>query len=688
MPARRLSERVLLLIPGGRDAQVASNVLLSAEMQPRVCHSISECAALLPGGAGMVMVSDEVLQGADLRGLAQWVKEQAAWSDLPFIVLTRQGGNAERTPAAERLVKMLGNVTFVERPFHATTMISVAKTALRARRRQYETREHLVQVREGEDRLRMALEAGHLGSWEVLLPDQAMSASERCKAIFGREADQPLSYQDVIDAVHPEDRSAMQAAVQHALDDGSAYDIEYRCCWPDRSLHWVGMKGRVRHGVSGALESVVGVVIDITERRRAEEDRERLLRELSNERAVLEHRVAERTLDLYAANERLVQEMSEREQAQEQLRQSQKIETIGQLVGGVAHDFNNLLMAIIGNLEVLSHRLAPEPTTRRLADSAMQAAQRGASLTQRLLAFARRQDLRPRSTDVLALLREMFGLIERSVGPLVRVQLIAPPTLPAVRIDPNQLEMALLNLTVNARDAMPEGGTLDIALQLQGLRACEDADLVEGSYVLLTVKDSGAGMDAQTLRRAIEPFFSTKGVGQGTGLGLSMVHGLAKQSGGVFRLKSQVGAGTLAELWLPVSNEAVEETVPAPSAVTPKRSVTILLVDDDDLVAASTAAILEDLGHDVIEVNSGREALAALEGGLQPDLMITDHAMPHMTGIELIGKVRQSHPKLPVLLATGYADIPLGSATQLPRLTKPYTQEQICFEVNRLLDLG
>jgi signal transduction histidine kinase/FixJ family two-component response regulator len=687
MAARRLSERVLVLVPGGRDAAVASSVLTQAGLQPRVCGSLSECVALLPGGAGMVMVSDEALQSSDLRALAQWVREQAAWSDLPFVVLTRQGGNIERNPAATRLVKTLGNVTFVERPFHATTLISVADSALRARRRQYDTRDHLLQVREAEERLRIALEAGALGDWELSLPEYKLTASPRCKAIFGRRADEPFEYADLQRAVYADDRPAAEAAVARTLSDGSAYDIEYRCLWPDGSLHWVSVKGRVRFHGQGHAESMVGVSMDITARRHAQAEREQLLQELSDERQALEQRVVERTRDLRTANERLVQEMGEREQAEDQLRQAQKIETIGQLVGGVAHDFNNLLMAIIGNLEVLRHRVGSDPGQQRLTDTAMRAAQRGASLTQRLLAFARRQDLRPRSTDVGALLHEMMQLIQRSVGPMVRLQLQAPPSLPAVRIDPNQLEMAVLNLAVNARDAMPEGGSLDVALRVARMDASDDDDLQPGTYVLLSVKDTGQGMDTYTLRRAIEPFFSTKGVGQGTGLGLSMVHGMAKQSGGVFRLHSQVGRGTLAELWLPVSHDEVEASEPVEAAPAPLRSATILVVDDDELVAASTAAILEDLGHTVVEVNSGQEALGALEGGLQPDLMITDHAMPQMTGMELIGEVRVRYPALPVLLATGYAEMPLGSEAQLPRLMKPYTQQQICTEVNRLLGL-
>jgi signal transduction histidine kinase len=399
----------------------------------------------------------------------------------------------------------------------------------------------------------------------------------------------------------------------------------------------------------------------------------------------LERLVAKRTAALEDANDRLRAESERRERAQAALLQAQKIETMGQLVGGVAHDFNNLLMAVIGNLDLLAKRIGNDPRMTRFLEGALEGARRGATLTQRLLAFARRQELQSRPTDVIALLEDMRGLIGRSVGPMIEVKIIASGAMPAVNIDPNQLEMALLNLAVNARDAMPKGGTLTIVLDHQIATASGELKLAPGAYVRLSVQDTGEGMDAATLARAVEPFFSTKGIGKGTGLGLSMVHGLADQSGGTFRLKSQLGVGTTAELWLPVSHGAAEASVHHEAAKATTAPATILLVDDDALIAASTAALLEDLGHRVIEAHSGKEALAILREGLNPDLVITDHAMPSMTGIDLAVRLRVHDPKLPILLATGYAELQGDLPIELPRLAKPYTQEQLSSEIAMLL---
>jgi signal transduction histidine kinase len=399
----------------------------------------------------------------------------------------------------------------------------------------------------------------------------------------------------------------------------------------------------------------------------------------------LERLVAQRTAALEEANVRLRAESEQRERAQVALMQAQKIETMGQLVGGVAHDFNNLLMAVIGNLDLLAKRVADDPRKTRLLEGAMEGARRGATLTQRLLAFARRQELKSRPTDIVALVEDMRGLISRSVGPMIEVKIIASRATPSVNIDPNQLEMALLNLAVNARDAMPMGGALTIALDHRHVGPAGDLGLVPGAYVRLSVQDTGEGMDAATLARAVEPFFSTKGIGKGTGLGLSMVHGLANQSGGAFQLRSQLGAGTKAELWLPVANRAAEAFSQSHKPLTVTSPATILLVDDDALIAASTAGLLEDLGHRVVEAHSGKEAIAFLEGGLKPDLVITDHAMPGMTGVDLALTLRARDPKIPILLATGYAEPPRDVPIELHRLAKPYTQEQLSVEIARLL---
>jgi signal transduction histidine kinase len=405
--------------------------------------------------------------------------------------------------------------------------------------------------------------------------------------------------------------------------------------------------------------------------------------------AELERLVAERTADLERANSQLREEIVGRERAQAALLQAQKIEALGQLVGGVAHDFNNLLMAVIGNLDLLAKKLGEDARLHRLLDGAMEGARRGATLTQRLLAFARKQELKAQATDVRSLVEDMIGLIDRSVGPMVRIELHAEDKMPVVDVDPNQLEMALLNLAVNARDAMITGGVLTIGLSEQIVDVNDQLGVQPGRYVVLSVRDTGEGMDAETLARAVEPFFSTKGVGKGTGLGLSMVFGLAQQSGGALRLESVPSSGTTARLWLPVASETTLSSGRSSNIVTRASGpAKILFVDDDLLIAGSTVGLLEDLGHQVIEAHSAIEALRLLEGGLAADLLITDHAMPGMTGIELVREVRRQYPHLPILLATGFAELEGGEVVDVARLAKPYTQAQLATEIAHLLPVG
>lgn len=369
------------------------------------------------------------------------------------------------------------------------------------------------------------------------------------------------------------------------------------------------------------------------------------------------------------------------EEARQALLQSQKIEAIGQLTGGVAHDFNNLLAAILGSLELI-RKQGPNERVEALVDTAIQGARRGISLTQRMLAFARRQDLSPKVVDIAELIGGMSDLLQRSLGPLVGIETQFPLGMAKVRVDPNQLELAILNLVVNARDAMPEGGTVVIAARSVEVGSSDGARLAPGRYLCVSVIDKGQGMDEATLARAMEPFFTTKGFGKGTGLGLSMVHGLAEQSGGRLTLGSRLGEGTTAELWLPVADEVQtaqgESDPPSPVAEEKsERPLTVLVVDDDALILMNTAALLEDLGHKVIEASSAKEALAILSNGEAVDLLITDHAMPQMTGAQLAEAVMAKWPTLPIILATGYAELPSDSGLKLPRIAKPFWQADL-----------
>ena len=546
-----LSERALILAPNGRDGRVAMQLLQAAGLPAEVHENLIALSLEIEKGAGLAIITEEAIQSSDLKALSERLRRQPPWSDFPFVLLTLRGGGPERNPAAARLGEILGNVTFLERPFHPTTFLSVVRTAVRGRRRQYEARKRLEEL-----------------------------AHER-------EA-------------------------------------------------------------------------------------------LSKLTATLEQRVKDRTAELEG-------EVRAREQIQDQLLQSQKMESIGKLTGGVAHDFNNLLMAVMGNLELLRKRVTGDPRMRRLIDAAIQGAERGAALTQRMLAFARQQDLKTVSSDLEALVLGMRELLERSLGSNVELRFDIAPNLPSAQVDANQIELAILNLAINSRDAMPNGGTISIEVG-QGT-ATDGGQLPPGGYLWIKVADTGSGMDAKTLQMAVEPFFSTKPLGKGTGLGLSMVHGLAVQLGGSLELTSTLGAGTSATLWLPIAAMrataaiATLETAPLASTNTAK----ILVVDDDPLIAMSTVDMLEDLGHTVIRANSGKRALEMLESELAFDVLMTDHAMPGMTGLELAEIARRKWPNLRVLLATGYADLPNHEKTNLPRLSKPYRQAQLQAEIDRLL---
>ena len=364
------------------------------------------------------------------------------------------------------------------------------------------------------------------------------------------------------------------------------------------------------------------------------------------------------------------------EKARETLLQSQKMDAIGQLTGGIAHDFNNLLTAVIGSIELARKRVPDDPKILGLLDNAIQGAQRGATLTQRMLAFARRQDLQAEAIDIPLLVRGMTDLLQRSLGPAVAIDTHFPLTLAPVQADANQLEMALLNLAVNARDAMPQGGEIVISAREKVLSSSDS--LRPGKYICLSVKDTGEGMDEATLARASEPFFTTKGAGKGTGLGLSMVHGLAEQLGGRFYLHSKKGHGTTAELLLPVAEKAATQPDIAaePTANADIGPLVVLAVDDDDLVLMNTAAMLEDLGHTVIEASSGKQALGILHR-THVDLVVTDQAMPHMTGTQLAEAIRTEWPAVPILLATGYAELPPEAGNKFPKLSKPFLLDDL-----------
>jgi PAS domain S-box-containing protein len=380
---------------------------------------------------------------------------------------------------------------------------------------------------------------------------------------------------------------------------------------------------------------------------------------------------------------RVVERTREREVALAQLYESQKMETIGQLTGGVAHDFNNLLFVILGSLTLLKKGIPDDPRTLRLLDGAIQGAERGATLTKRLLAFARRQELKPEAVEVQTLIPNIRDFLQRSVGPEIAIRIDIANDLPSVRIDANQLELALMNLAVNSRDAMPGGGLMTIACRNATSDELSRLALTAGEgYVYIAVTDTGEGMDDATLAKSMEPFFTTKGIGKGTGLGLSMVHGLAAQSGGATEIKSELGKGTTVAIWLPQArNDDAPHGAPANDDLklpNTARRLKVLLVDDDLLVSTNTAYMLADLGHDVLEASTAAQALQHLGSEPHVDLVITDYAMPRMNGFDLALEIERSKPGIPIVIATGYAELPMQAMPlRFPRLAKPYTQQDL-----------
>ena len=568
-----LSERVLILAPQGRDAFVAERILSEAGLVAEICSDLFKLQGELHLGAGAALLTDDAIRNADLKGLAGWVGTQPSWSDFPFVLLTERGGGLERNPAAERQMGAFGNISFLERPFHPTTLISVVKTALRGRRRQYEARARLEALHQSESLARTA---------------------------------------------------------------------------------------------------------------------ETNLRRLNE---TLETRVAERTGEIDAANRQLLSQIEERERVESTLRQMQRLEAVGQLTSGVAHDFNNLLTVILGNIGFMDKDLGDLSTKmkQRLAHMRL-AAERGAKLTSQLLAFSRHQRLEPSPIDINDALASMRDLLQSSLGGSVQIITNFRQGLWWAFVDPNQIELVVLNLAINARDATEVGGsvTLETANATLG-HPQKPEEPPAGEYVVISVTDTGTGMTQEVLSKAFEPFFTTKDIGKGSGLGLSQVLGFAKQSGGGMRIETRVGEGTSVKVYLPrATPTGVEASPRSTEAIQPHRKgALILLLDDDEAVRDITASMLRELGYLVLAVGSGGAALDLLERNDSVDLALLDYAMPGMNGVEVAKQIHSRFPSLPILFITGYADkSALGEIGDARIIKKPFVTDELANKVRAALQIG
>jgi len=884
---RTSAQRALILAPHGRDAAIAATMLHEAGIDADSAPDLPTLVAELRSGAGFALVTEEALRGADLRSLDAFLRDQEEWSDFPFILLTQRGGGLERNPAAVRLLETLGNVTFLERPFHPTTLVSLAKAALRARLRQYEARSRLAEINASEAQFRAFAQAMANHVWTAP-PDGKLDWFNQRTLEYSGLTQEMLAGDGWAATVHPEDLAEATADWASSVASGHDYETEFRIRRADGEyrwhlvralpirdgdgtiLRWIGTNTDIHgqklseaasqrdrdrlwmlsqdlmlvcdfDGVITAVnpsatrllgwseEEMVGHNIvdflhaddvastaaqvanllagattlafenryacknggyrlldwtavpdagrihavgrDITEERSLARDRERIWNlspvvklvlstsgvvhavnpswtavlgwseqetvgrkitdfvapdELPRSEAALarigageplpeveriymnkdgkRRRLAWITVSdggtLYAfgrdvtAEREAADALAETEAA---LRQSQKMEAVGQLTGGIAHDFNNLLQGITGSLEIVQRRLDAGRLdgVDRFLGGAANAANRAAALTHRLLAFSRRQPLDPRPVEVNPLIASMEDLMRRTLGEQIDLEFSLAEDAWLTLCDHNQLENALLNLVINARDAMPDGGTLTIETSNRDIdraSAPRQQEMESGQYVCIRVTDTGSGMDEDTIARAFEPFFTTKPLGQGTGLGLSMIYGFARQSEGYTTIESERGRGTTFSLFLPRYDGAMQ-TEPTPEQAPAERTdaaETVLVVEDEPEVRGLIVEVLSELGYHAIEAGDGPEGLEKLRSRHRIDLLVTDIGLPGLNGRQIADAGRELRPGLKVLFMTGYAEnAALAPGFLQPGtgiITKPFTIDALAARVRAILE--
>lgn len=559
-------------------------------------------------------------------------------------------------------------------------------TEQRAAKERLRVSEALTQ--ENIQRVQLALAAGAIiGSWawdlklDRFTVDEAFAIAFGLDSALGRDG---IPLAQIVATVHPDDRLGLLDAIHQAIARGGKYAHQYRVRHADGNYYWLEANGRVDCDADGTPVSFPGVLLDIEGRRSVEAERDRAIDDLRALNETLEQRVAERSAEL--------------QDAQEKLRQSQKMEAVGQLTGGLAHDFNNLLAGISGSLELMQVRMMQGRFSdiERYLSAAQDAAKRASALTHRLLAFARRQTLDARPTDVNRLVSELQDMIQRTVGPGIHLEVVGMPGLWVALVDAPQLENALLNLCINARDAMPAGGHIIVETANKWLdeRMAAHHQILEGQYLALSVTDTGCGMPPEVVARAFDPFFTTKPIGEGTGLGLSMIYGFAQQSGGLVRLYSEVGLGTTVCLYLPRHHAEAESAAQRPERIAIQsgdRSKTVLVVDDEPTVRMLVMDILEDLGYMAIEASDSAAGLTILQSNARIDLLVSDVGLPGgLNGRQMADAGRACRPDLKVLFITGYAENSvLGNGrleSGMAVLTKPFSIEAMRLRIHAMAE--
>jgi PAS domain S-box-containing protein len=671
------SRRVLLLAPYGRDAATLVDVLRVRGFLSEDVASIQALADKLDDSVGAVVVTEEAIVG-DMTTLLDALRRQEPWSDIPFILLraARSSSPGLRPSLPEEAL----NVIELERPLSSTSVASAVSTALRARQKQFSLREHMARLEESESALRESHSELRLiaDSLPVLIAfiDKNLVyrfANRAYEDWFGMPVSKVLGHRvdEVLGAdVWKERRQAVASVL-----NGEAVRLE--ASWPtvDGQQREAEIRYLPRMGASGEVDGFHVFATDITDRKVA-------LEATRLQAAALEVRVRERTAALQA-------EMQAREASEAALRQAQKMEAVGQLTGGIAHDFNNMLTGILAAMDLMRMRVDAGnfDGIGRLVDTATASAQRAAGLTQRLLAFSRRQTLDPKPVDVNAMVASMEELFVRTLGEDIRLHVVLQAGLPLALADANQLESALLNLVINARDAMPDGGDLTVQTTTSAGKAGGGA--ASGECVVLSVTDTGIGMDEALLARVFEPFFTTKPLGQGTGLGMSMIYGFIKQSNGNIDISSAPGKGTMVRLEVPVAREDLVSSSDERSARVDGNGQSVLVVEDDLQVRSLVSELLSTLGYTVHAAAAADEALTLLPSIMGLDLLVTDVGLPGLNGRQLADLVRQSLPDLPVLFMTGYAGkVPTRAGflgDNMSMISKPFDLDDFSSSVARML---